>query len=69
MKKKNKTYRHSFVFDEQTDSLLKSLSRTTDTQMTLIVQRGIEMFAEKKGIKNENVFSYTFICASGWRME
>ena len=54
MKKKNKTYRHSFVFDEQTDTLLRNLSKTTDTQMTLIVQRGSEMFAEKKGIKNEN---------------
>ncbi len=50
MKKKNKTYRHSFAFDEKTDSLLRKLSATTDTQMTLIVQRGIEMFAKDKDI-------------------
>jgi hypothetical protein len=51
MKKKNKVYRHCFAFDEKTDTLLRSLSSSTDIQMTLIVQRGIEMFAEKKGIK------------------
>ena len=51
---KNKTYRHCFAFDKKTDTLLRTLSETTDTQMTLIVQRGIEMFAEKKGNKNEN---------------
>jgi hypothetical protein len=52
MKKKNKTYRHCFALDEKTDTLLRSLSASTDIQMTMIVQRGIELFAEKKGIKN-----------------
>ena len=54
MKKKNKVYRHCFALDEKTDTLLRSLSASTDIQMTMIVQRGIELFAEKKGIKNEN---------------
>ena len=51
MKKKNKTKRYNFAFDDRIDSLLRRISQETDIQMTIIVERGIELFAEKKGIK------------------
>ena len=53
MKIKTKTKRYNFAFDEKTDSLLRKISKETDIQLTLIVQRGIELFAEKKGITDE----------------
>lgn len=53
MKKKVKTKRYNFAFDERIDSLLRKISLETDIQMTIIVERGIELYAEKKGITNE----------------
>jgi hypothetical protein len=51
MDKKKKTNRHNFAFDDRIDSLLRKIAKETDIQMTVIIERGIEMFAEKKGIK------------------
>lgn len=53
MKNKTKLKRHNFAFDEATDSLLRKCADETDTLITTVVKRGIELFAEKKGVKNE----------------
>lgn len=49
-----KTKRHNFIFSEKIDSLLRKVSAETDIPMTIIVERGIQLFADKKGINNEN---------------
>jgi len=50
MIKKKKTKRYNFAFDERIDFLLRKISQETDIQLTVIVERGIELFAEKKGV-------------------
>jgi len=54
MKKEKKTNRHNFAFTDKTDALLRKINQETDIPMTIIIERGIELFAEKKGIKNDN---------------
>jgi hypothetical protein len=50
MKTKKKFKRYNFAFDERIDALLRKISEETDIQLTIIVERGIELFAEKKGV-------------------
>ena len=48
---KIKTEKHGFTFDKETSELLERIIKETDMRKSLIVRRGIELFAEKKGIK------------------
>jgi hypothetical protein len=48
---KIKTDKHGFTFDKETTELLNRIIQETDMRKSLIVKRGIELFAEKKGIK------------------
>ena len=48
---KTKTDKHGFTFDKETTELLNRIIQETDMRKSLIVKRGIELFAEKKGIK------------------
>lgn len=48
---KIKTDKHGFTFDKETTDLLNRIIKETDMRKSLIVKRGIELFAEKKGIK------------------
>lgn len=52
MKKEKKTNRHNFAFSDKTDALLRKITQETDIPMTTIIERGIELFAEKKGVSN-----------------
>lgn len=45
------TDKHGFTFDKETTELLNRIIKETDMRKSLIVKRGIELFAEKKGIK------------------
>lgn len=47
---KVKTEKFTFTFDKETSNLLKKISKETDLKYTVIVQRGIEMFAKLKEI-------------------
>ncbi len=47
---KTKTEKHGFAFSKEIADLLTKLAKELDMNKTLIVQRGIELFAEKKGI-------------------
>ena len=47
---KKKTKRHTFAFSDEIDALLRRISKETDINQSIIVERGIQLFAEKKGI-------------------
>lgn len=48
MKKIN---RYNFAFDERINNLLRKIEEKTDMKLTTIIERAIEDFAEKKGVK------------------
>ncbi len=48
---KTVTEKHGFTFDKETSELLERIIKATDMRKSLIVKRGIELFAEKKGVK------------------
>ena len=47
---KKKTEQYGFTFDKETAELLEKVAKETEMNKTLIVQRGIELFAAKKGV-------------------
>ena len=51
MKIKKKIKKYGFTFDEETAELLELIAKETDLNKTIIVQRGIEMFAKTKLLK------------------
>lgn len=48
---KTKVKRYNFAFDQKTDDLLRKIKELTDIGLTTIVQRAIEDYAVKKGVK------------------
>ncbi len=48
---KNKTKRFSFAFDEETDNLIRKIAEKTGLKFITIVKQGVELLAERKGIK------------------
>lgn len=48
---KKKIEKYGFTFDKETAELLERVAKETEMNKTLIVQRGIELFAVKKGVK------------------
>jgi len=48
MIKKN---RYNFIFDDRISNLLRKIEEKTDMKLTKIVERAIEDYAEKKGVK------------------
>ncbi len=46
-----KTEKHGFAFSKEIADLLTKISEELDINKTVIVERGIQLFAEKKGVK------------------
>ena len=47
----NKTKRYNFAFDERINDLLRKIEKETHMKLTTIIERAIENYAEKKGVK------------------
>ena len=48
MRNKNKC--HTFAFDEKTDELIKKLAKELDMKKVTVIERALEIFADKKGV-------------------
>ncbi len=48
---RTKTEKYHFTLDKETSELFKRIVAATDMSQILVIQRAIEAFAEKKGVK------------------
>jgi hypothetical protein len=46
-----KTKRYGFIFSEETDGLIKKLAKETGMKYSTLVEKALQLLAEKKGVK------------------